>query len=130
MLEKEAKERQAQSGGDRKSDAYKSVTEKIQQPIPTKKSKNKTKNASSSSQKAAKKLNTNSHYVSDAKKLKVPRTSVILKYAGWIICIPMVKHLLYKNPPKPAAIAVKKTPKFLTSYAIILRLILGVFMLK
>ncbi len=71
MFEAEAKKRQAKAGGDRKSDEYKSVTEKIQQPITaSKKSKNKSRNANSSSQKAAKKLNTNSHYVSDAKKMK------------------------------------------------------------
>ena len=64
-LERQAKERQKESGGDRKSEWYqeKSVTQKIEQPI-------EDRNERSATAKAAAVLGTNRQYVSDAKKLR------------------------------------------------------------
>ena len=63
-LEAQAKERQREAGGDRKSEEYQeSVTQKIEQPI-------EDHNQRSSTHKAAKTLGTNRQYISDAKKLK------------------------------------------------------------
>lgn len=58
VIRQEAKERQKESGGDRKSEEYKkTVTEKIQEPI-------------ESAEEIASMFNTNSKYVYDAEKLK------------------------------------------------------------
>jgi hypothetical protein len=61
LYEIEAKKRQVRTAENRNL-----VVEKI----PQQESKTKTRDANKSREKAAKKLNTNSHYVSDAKKLQ------------------------------------------------------------
>jgi N6-adenosine-specific RNA methylase IME4 len=62
LYEAEAKKRQAAAGGDKKSDAAKSVSQKIEQPI--------SENSRKASQQVAEQFNTNRQYVSDMKKLR------------------------------------------------------------
>jgi hypothetical protein len=79
MLEEEAKKRQVDSKIGNQN-ASKTKVEIIPPLI----SGSKTKNANKSREKAAKKLNTNSHYVSDAKKLKAKRDAKIFEL--WMAC--------------------------------------------
>ena len=67
MFESEAKKRQVEAGKLFGTNHPKEVTEIIPEALNASK-KSKKKNSGESRQKAAKKLNTNSHYVSDAKK--------------------------------------------------------------
>jgi hypothetical protein len=72
FLKAQAKKKQVESGGDRKSGDYKSVSKKIDQPIipVDQKAINKSHNSNRACQKATEKLNTNRQYVDDAKWLE------------------------------------------------------------
>jgi hypothetical protein len=83
LFEAEAKKRRVESGGDRKSDNYKSVTQKIDEPIisTNTKEKNKSRNDNRATQQVAKQFSTNRQYVDDAKKLKgYPKSYVKVGY--------------------------------------------------
>lgn len=87
MLGREAKERQRQAGGDRKSQEYKqkSLVEKIPQPVDAGKARDQ----------AAKIVGTNPHYITDAKAVKKqsPDLAFPLLKEGKIMVLPQTSIL-------------------------------------
>lgn len=88
MLESEAKQRQRDSGGDKKSESAKSVSQRIEQPIA---------NEKKATHQAAKLTGTNRQYVSDAKSIKEKAPEIAAKVKSGELTLPQARNAIKKE---------------------------------
>jgi hypothetical protein len=111
LLEAEAKERQRAAGGDRRSEAKKSVVEIIPQPILEPDERNPP-----ARDEAASLAEANPRYVSDAKRIKEEAPEVFEKVKAGEINIPAAKRKIAAMNSEPAEM--RQPPKAAAGWAV------------